>query len=157
MLGEVVLAEHWGIGHTRYADVGEPKVNAPSDLEFGIELRTKRNPPPSKKRPREGTYDNLLLDRQHEMCLDIYFKDRSKVRAGIWLLATIRYEDSTVSYWGYRQGKTLTLASRDEPFVYTTAYGKQERLAMAYPDELGDITDVERYVEQQKQKPGWLD
>lgn len=154
-LAEVVLAEHWGIGHTRYADVGEPKVNAPSDLEFGIELRAKRNPPPSKDRNREGVHDDIIDDRQHEMCMDLYFKDRSKVRAGTWVFATVRYEDSTVTYWGYRQGKTIPLASKEKPFTYTTRYGVQERLAIVYPDELGDIEDLALFVERQKQEPGW--
>jgi hypothetical protein len=146
-LAEAVLAEHWGIWRTPYADVGEPQVNAPSDLEFGIEIRAVAHRGKFRKNPGAlGGWES-----QQELALLLYpSKDRRKAGRGRWVLASIRYQTSHVIYWGWRLGRSIVLAPGDKLIRLPTRYPK-DLIALLYPDELDDIAKLEEYVRHQKE------
>lgn len=134
-LAERVIADHFGIWHTPYADVGEPHVGAASDVEYGIEMRAT---------------GHWRVDRQNELCIALWDKDRGKIPKGIWVLASVRDETSEVIYWGYRIGKTIRLTPRGTTLEWTTAYGVKRPIALIFPDELGPMSRLVAYIERRQ-------
>lgn len=131
-LAERVFAHHLNLWHTPYRDVGESRVDAPSDVEFGVEMRA---------------IGHWRLDRQNEFCISLMPKDRQKLNSrSVWVLASIKYEASSILYWGYRKGSSIPLA--DEPFDWQTKFGKpKRRIALVYPDQLAPAEALESWLE----------